>query len=145
MVRLRYLLRRHYRHRGKHADEGRAVADQPKGAKRESDVVASGLRESGKSDGSDGESDQKRALLSDAGGKHAGGQTDQQRDDAVHAGKETDLRIGRPKILLNLRQKRRETKARHLDRHHRHDDGGDGDRPVSLARAGRCLGSIHSG
>src|SRR6185369_124527 len=47
----------HHCHRGKHTYEGSTVADQPKCAKRESDVVASSLRESGKSDGRDGESD----------------------------------------------------------------------------------------
>ena len=122
----------HDRHRGKHADERSAVADQPKSAKCECDVVASGLRESGESGGRDSQSDQQRAFLTDAGCEHARGQADQQRDDAVHSRKETDLRIGRPKILLNLRQKRRETQARHLDRHHCHDDGADGDYPVSI-------------
>ncbi len=98
------LFRSHHRHRGEHADEGCTVADQPKSAKRECDVVASGLRKSGKSGGRDGQSNQKRALLADTGCEHPGGQADQQRDDAVHAGKEAHLRIGRSQILLNVRQ-----------------------------------------
>ena len=71
------------------------------------------------------ESGGKRELLSYALRQNAGGDAHCHRHQTVETSEQPDLRITEAEVFLDRRQQRGEAQARHLNRHHRDDGGGE--------------------
>jgi hypothetical protein len=121
---------RHQRDTDHHANECRAISDEPKHPRAKSHAVGWRLAEQHQSHGHAQQATGERALFSYALGQHAGWNTHYHRHQAVEPGEQPNFGITQAEVFLDGGQQWGETQARHLNRHHGDYDGGESAHPI---------------